>query len=126
VAASSPRLRLLLRWESGEAADPDAAARFGDYDAALAAASEVAFADQPRGADMLYSSGTTGRSEGVKPPLPPRQVDEPGDGMVGLFGPAYGFGPETAYFSPAPLHHAAPLRFAMVTHSLGGTVVTAS
>lgn len=58
-------------------------------------------------------------------PLPGRQVGDPGDGMVIVFGPAYGFGPDTIYYSPAPLYHAAPLRFAMLTHSLGGTVVRA-
>ena len=29
--------------------------------------------------DFLYSSGTTGRPKGIKPPLLPIQVDEPGD-----------------------------------------------
>jgi acyl-CoA synthetase (AMP-forming)/AMP-acid ligase II len=32
-------------------------------------------------------------------------------------------GPETIYLSPAPLYHAAPLRFTMTTMRLGGTVV---
>ncbi len=98
---------------------------FDDYDVALEAGSPEPPADQPRGADMLYSSGTTGRPKGVKPPLPPRQVGEPGDSVVAVFGTSYGFGPETVYYSPAPLYHAAPLRFGMVTHALGGTVVTA-
>ena len=73
---------------------------------------------------MLYSSGTTGRPKGVKPPLPPRQVSEPGDVIVAVFGPAYEFGASSVYFSPAPLYHAAPLRFGMLTHALGGTVIT--
>ncbi|MDQ1631801.1 MAG: hypothetical protein QOC80_1773, partial [Frankiaceae bacterium] len=98
---------------------------FDDYDATLAAASPQAPVDQPRGADMLYSSGTTGRPKGVKPPLPARQVGDPGDTVVGVFGSLYAFGPDTVYYSPAPLYHAAPLRFGMVTHALGGTVVTA-
>src|SRR3954466_5661366 len=43
---------------------------FGDYAAARAAADPTPPAEQPRGADMLYSSGTTGRPKGIKPQLP--------------------------------------------------------
>ena len=42
---------------------------FDDYETALAATSAEPLADQPRGKDMLYSSGTTGRPKGVKAPL---------------------------------------------------------
>jgi len=96
---------------------------FGDYEAALAAASPVPPAEQPRGADLLYSSGTTGRPKGIKPALPDRDVTEPGDTYVAVFGPMYGFGTDTVYLSPAPIYHAAPLRFVGVVHSVGGTVV---
>jgi fatty-acyl-CoA synthase len=96
---------------------------FGDYEAALAAADPTPPADQPRGADMLYSSGTTGRPKGIRPTLPDRQVDEPGDSYVAIFGPRYGFGPDTVYLSPAPIYHAAPLRFVGTVQALGGTVV---
>jgi long-chain acyl-CoA synthetase len=95
------------------------------YKSALAGVSGEPLADQPRGADMLYSSGTTGRPKGVKPPLPDRQVHEPGDPFAGLFGPMYGFGPDTVYFSPAPTYHAAPLRFGGIVHAFGGTLVMA-
>ncbi|MBF6183837.1 acyl-CoA synthetase [Nocardia farcinica] len=94
------------------------------YEDALAASSPEPLSDQPRGADMLYSSGTTGRPKGIKQPLPQRQVgDAPGDTYTAIFGPLYGFGTETVYLSPAPLYHAAPLRFGGVVHALGGTVV---
>jgi long-chain acyl-CoA synthetase len=96
---------------------------FGDYEAALAAADPTPPAEQPRGADMLYSSGTTGRPKGIKPPLPGRDVTEPGDTYVAVFQPMYGFGADTVYLSPAPIYHAAPLRFVGVIHSVGGTVV---
>jgi len=96
---------------------------FASYEDALAEASPVPPAHQPRGADMLYSSGTTGRPKGVKPTLPDRQVDEPGDPFAGLFGPMYGFGPDTVYYAPAPTYHAAPLRFGGIVHAFGGTVV---
>lgn len=94
------------------------------YEDALAGASAEPLADQPRGADMLYSSGTTGRPKGIKHPLPDRQVgDPPGDTYTAVFGPLYGFDTETVYLSPAPLYHAAPLRFGGVVHALGGTLV---
>lgn len=89
----------------------------------LAATSAEPLADQPRGADMLYSSGTTGRPKGIKPPLPDRQVDEPGDLMLAVFGRLYGFGEDTVYLSPAPVYHAAPLRYCGMIQSTGGTVV---
>ncbi|MCW2857158.1 MAG: putative acyl-CoA synthetase [Marmoricola sp.] len=98
-------------------------AGFTSYEDAVAGSSPVPFEHQPRGADMLYSSGTTGRPKGVKPPLPQHQVDEPGDPFAGVFGPMYGFGPDTVYYSPAPTYHAAPLRFGGIVHAFGGTLV---
>jgi fatty-acyl-CoA synthase len=96
---------------------------FDDYEQALAATPPEPPADNRAGADMLYSSGTTGLPKAIRPPLPERRVDEPGDPLVSVFGPMYGFGRDTVYLSPAPLYHAAPLRFGGFTHALGGTVV---
>ncbi|HET6152602.1 MAG TPA: acyl-CoA synthetase [Marmoricola sp.] len=79
--------------------------------------------EMPRGSDMLYSSGTTGRPKGVKPPLLPIAVDEPGDPLTGLAGVAFGLNPDDVYLSPAPIYHAAPLRWCGIVHAYGGTVV---
>ncbi|MCV7230002.1 acyl-CoA synthetase [Mycolicibacterium komossense] len=98
-------------------------AGFRAYEALVASGSPEAPADQPRGADMLYSSGTTGRPKGIKPLLPQRQVGSPGDPYVGAFGTTYEMNADTVYFSPAPLYHAAPLRFGMIVQALGGTVL---
>ena len=96
---------------------------YRDYEASLAEARPRPFADQPMGADLLYSSGTTGRPKGIRIPLPQRQVHEEGDALAPLLQEGFGFGPDTVYLSPAPVYHAAPLRFAARTQMLGGTVV---
>ena len=113
----APGVRIRLAY-AGEVAG------FNNYDAFVASGSPVAPEHQPRGADMLYSSGTTGRPKGIKTPLSARQVGDPGDPYVGVFGAVYEMDSDTVYYSPAPLYHAAPLRFGMITQSLGGTVLT--
>ena len=94
-----------------------------DYEEVVGAQSPEPLADQPRGGDMLYSSGTTGRPKGIKPNLVERQIDEPGDLYIAVFKPMYGFDEDTVYLSPAPVYHAAPLRFGATIQSTGGTVV---
>ncbi|ORA62973.1 acyl-CoA synthetase [Mycobacteroides franklinii] len=83
----------------------------------------AALSDQPRGAEMLYSSGTTGRPKGIKPPLPDWQVDQPGDPLVNMLQHAFGICAADRYLSAAPLYHTAPLKWCGGVHSLGGTVV---
>lgn len=95
---------------------------YASYEAAIAEAGPP-LTDQPAGAVMLYSSGTTGFPKGVKMPLPDRQVDAPGDLIVGLIQSKYGLGPGDVYLSPAPIYHSAPLRFSAAMHSIGATVV---
>jgi long-chain acyl-CoA synthetase len=96
---------------------------YADYEEVLASASPVAPADQPRGADLLYSSGTTGRPKGIRAELPDSQVDEAPDTLTPLLQMMYGFDADSVYLSPAPVYHAAPLRFGASVHALGGTVV---
>ena len=80
-------------------------------------------ADEAAGIDMLYSSGTTGKPKGVKIPLPDINVGDESSNLVLLSKGLYGFGNETIYLSPAPLYHAAPLRYNLVTLLFGGTSV---
>jgi fatty-acyl-CoA synthase len=93
-----------------------------DYEELLAAAG-ARLSAQPRGVEMLYSSGTTGRPKGIEPVMPGGEVDEPGHPLVTLAQRRYGIGPGDVYLSPAPLYHAAPLRWAAAVQALGGTVV---
>ena len=95
---------------------------FARYEEALTTAGPP-LTERPCGAVMLYSSGTTGFPKGVKPPLPQRRVDEPGDPIVALASRVFGLGPSDVYLSPAPIYHAAPLRWCGMIQALGGTVV---
>jgi len=99
-----------------------AIAGFADLDTALAAQPEGRIADESCGRDMLYSSGTTGRPKGVRGPLPTGPLDA-GDPLQGMVAMLYGFAPGMMYLSPAPIYHAAPLRYCMAVHRFGGTVV---
>jgi long-chain acyl-CoA synthetase len=79
-------------------------------------------ADETAGVDMLYSSGTTGRPKGVySPPVDPRIDFVPPSTQQTMH--VYGFDERTVYLSPAPLYHAAPLRFNMLVQRAGGTCV---
>jgi acyl-CoA synthetase (AMP-forming)/AMP-acid ligase II len=104
-----------------DAATPQAAS----LPAALAAQQGPAadFADRPLGRDLLYSSGTTGRPKGVLKPLWPAhlrgQTDPEALGTARIMG----MGEDTVYLSPAPLYHAAPLRYTLRVLELGGQAV---
>jgi len=93
------------------------------WDAAVAAMPTTPIADERAGIDMLYSSGTTGRPKGVRVALPEDPDIAAPNVLMMLARGLYGLGPDSIYLSPAPLYHAAPLRWSMTVQRLGGTVV---
>ena len=100
----------------------DTIAGYESWEEAVAAQPATRIADETAGHDMLYSSGTTGRPKGVLPvvPLQPIDSDNP---LSQITRALYGMDEHTVYLSPAPLYHAAPLRFNMSIMKLGGTSV---
>lgn len=93
------------RWETEAAAQPT-----------------TRISDESAGRDMLYSSGTTGRPKGVKTELLDEAIDA-ANMLTNVCGQLYGMSRDTLYLSPAPLYHAAPLRFNMTVMRFGGTSI---
>ncbi len=96
---------------------------YDPYEAALADQPSEPLADRVEGTDMLYSSGTTGRPKGVKVALPVAPLGDGADAVTTLGQLLFGANESTMYLSPAPLYHAAPLRFCRAVQRTGGTVV---
>ena len=95
---------------------------FEPYVELIASQPAAPLEDEGEGTDMLYSSGTTGRPKGVEANLSLAPLGTP-PGAVALLQSLYAFDTDSVYLCPAPLYHAAPLRFTMVAQRFGGTAV---
>ncbi len=78
--------------------------------------------DPYEGAEMIYSSGTTGKPKGVRFDLalsPPGTISE----LMRTRITMHQISETTRYLSTAPLYHSAPLRYNMMVTRLGGSCV---
>jgi long-chain acyl-CoA synthetase len=96
---------------------------YESYEDAIAAQPAEPLPARVAGADMLYSSGTTGQPKGVMVSVEAKPLEEAGTSVAAMQAMLFGWTQDTVYLSPAPLYHAAPLRFCLSTHVHGGTVV---
>ncbi len=78
--------------------------------------------DPVEGGDMLYTSGTTGRPKGVRRPLAHAPLGSE-LARAARLQELFAMDGSSVFLSPAPLYHAAPLRFAMALLRLGGTLL---
>jgi long-chain acyl-CoA synthetase len=99
-----------------------AAPGFQPYEERIARHPAMPLDDECEGVDMLYSSGTTGRPKGVKPPLSRAPMGTP-KRLYQLIAFLFQPDADSVYLSPAPLYHAAPLRYSLNLHRFGATVV---
>jgi acyl-CoA synthetase (AMP-forming)/AMP-acid ligase II len=92
-------------------------------DDVLAAQPATPIADEINGLDMLYSSGTTGRPKGVLQPFRGEPIGTVMPLTTILGEQMCRMDADSTYLSPAPLYHAAPLRFGMMCGAIGATTV---
>jgi len=92
------------------------------YETAVAAQPATRLPELIGGMDMLYSSGTTGKPKGVLGTFQRTELGQP-NGVAALSSMLFGVTDQSIYLSPAPLYHAAPLRFNLAVHFIGGTTV---
>ncbi|TRZ74171.1 MAG: acyl-CoA synthetase [Actinobacteria bacterium] len=115
IADSIPRVDLRLMLDG-------TVAGYDSYEDVVAQQSALPLDDRVDGSDMLYSSGTTGRPKGVALNLGNSPLGSP-NGVTSLGQFLFSMNDSTIYLSPAPLYHAAPLRWNLAVHRVGGTTI---
>jgi long-chain acyl-CoA synthetase len=96
---------------------------FRSWDRETAQQPTTPISDEVAGYDMLYSSGTTGRPKGIKRTSDHNPIELPNPFLKILCADMCGMNSDSIYLSPAPLYHAAPLRFNMMAITLGGSSI---
>lgn len=96
---------------------------FANYEVLLQACEPRPLKGRRRGPSMLYSSGTTGKPKGIRSPLPDAPPEEPPPRLA-MLEKMYQLSDQTVFINPGPFYHAAPGRFMICLHRLGGTVIS--
>nr|WP_204261783.1 AMP-binding protein [Blastococcus saxobsidens] len=102
------------------AEDADPGLDAGGDPARLLGDDEAELADVPLARPMHYTSGTTGRRKGVWSGV---LAEEDARALAAEEIELWGFGPGDRHLVLSPLHHSAPLRFAIHTLLAGGEVL---
>ncbi len=88
----------------------------------IAGEPETLIADAAEGAEMLYSSGTTGKPKGVRAARPGAALGSVSELLKRRLA-LHRIDREAIYLSTAPLYHSAPLRYNAMMHRAGATSV---
>ncbi|MFC5999411.1 class I adenylate-forming enzyme family protein [Quadrisphaera sp. GCM10027208] len=94
--------------------------RAGEHPAVPSTASPLPLSPVPLARPMHYTSGTTGRRKGVWSGV---LTQDDARRLWGEEIEQWGLGPADVHLVVSPLHHSAPLRFALATLHAGGSVV---
>lgn len=105
-------------WTTGEATG-----RFESLSVGMAECSSAPLDEELDGAYMFYSSGTTGKPKGIFRPIERQLAGSQPDYLAQLLEAMWGWSSDTVYLCPAPLYHAAPLAWSMMTIEMGAAVV---
>ena len=96
---------------------------YESYEDAVAQQPATPLPQRVAGTDMLYSSGTTGLPKGVTKPFVDVPLETTPTSVAPTLAMLFGASFDSVYLTPAPLYHAAPLRFTMAAQSMGCTAV---
>jgi acyl-CoA synthetase (AMP-forming)/AMP-acid ligase II len=102
------------------AEDADAALDVGDDPGRLLGEAQAELAPVPLARPMHYTSGTTGRRKGVWSGV---LAEDDARALAAEEIQLWGFGAQDRHLVLSPLHHSAPLRFAVHTLLAGGEVL---